>query len=523
MIEESRQAHNAVETTKIPLRYVAVVMATAVMSLTFGWLTLTTYPGMHADEAAYASLAQNWISTGNKWTTLDAGPFPGGRGQGTTVLGAVPTRLAIQLSGLSFKSIRAASFVAGLLLLGTVAALGNRLWTTLSGILAATLLATQPIFQIGSHLTRPEIWLAVFVILSLTLSIHGWKKNQPRWDLIAALLAVIAVDIHQNGIVFAIGLAASYFPRYGRQLFLQKNALAFAIPALTGAMWYIYRYRETFFPTSNEDIDILGASSSHALPILTTGPGQWALDEFVRYLMYFGNEPFAAFLFGIGMLYALTLHDENDRILLVWLISSVLTMMLLVSHKLETYLIPTMSILAMLTGRWMSHLIKQAGIGGRQLVAICFAALIFPLVLKLGTHNMDNQETLHAQLRSQVPCEHILGPNQYWFAFSNCEYRSWDVVNHYHHVQGSTFKESIAALQPNYVLIDDTVTAKLSYEFGRGGNTGSYYALPSEDYQSFIDTQTSLVTTLSVPGMRTVQIRKVHHPLNLSLNDDLRR
>ena len=166
----------------------------AVIALVGNVLTLTTYPRIHTDEPWYANLAQNWLTTGHRWTTLDMGPFPDGRGQGTTSLGTLPTRVAIQLWGLNLQAIRLPSLLAGLGLLGVAGASGTLLWSGRSGLLTVLVLALQPLFLTASHLARPEIWLALTALLALQCSLLGWRRKQALWDVTAALLTVLSLE-----------------------------------------------------------------------------------------------------------------------------------------------------------------------------------------------------------------------------------------------------------------------------------------------------------------------------------------
>jgi hypothetical protein len=67
----------------------------------------------------------------------------------------------------------------------------------------------------------------------------------------------------------------------------------------------------------------------------------------------------------------------------------------------------------------------------------------------------------------------------------------------------------MAAIRPDYLLIDDTVLGKLRADFDTGGTTGSYYAMPEADFERFLDEQTKIIGGINVPGYGTVQIREV--------------
>ncbi|MFC2015655.1 ArnT family glycosyltransferase [Chloroflexota bacterium] len=487
-----------------------LVMMTLVLAVSL--YTLTTFPTIHTDEPWYANLAQNWLATGNRWTTLDIGPFPDGRGQGTSILGAaLPTRIAIQLGGLNLRAIRLPSLLAGIALLAVVAATGHLLWPGRSGPLAALVLALQPLFLYGSHMVRPEIWVALLALMALGCSLLGWKRNQPLWDVCAALVTVVSLDIHPNAAVFAAGLAASYLARYGRTVWRQRNALAFAAIVFTGAAYYLFRrYGLWLTAPAPAGGRMPGIQGSHPIPILSRNPLHWILNEVVRYTSYFGHDQMGALLLGFAVAAAIRRRSQTDRLLLAWLLGSALGLMLLVSRSFELYLLPMVSVGALLVGNGMDRLLQHKDKWGRRAVLFTILVLMLPLLLMLPGASSDNDKVLQRELQESVPCARILGPNQYWLAFSDCEYRSFDLVSHYHHLHGLSVAEAMTEVQPDYLIMDATVEAKLQEDFRAGGDMMGYYALPQDDVERFLDDRTTLTRVLTVPGYGPIQIRQVH-------------
>jgi 4-amino-4-deoxy-L-arabinose transferase-like glycosyltransferase len=493
--------------------FVIFLLVITILVLAANAFTLTTYPVIHTDEPWYANLAYNWLTTGNRWTTLDIGAFPEGRGQSTTLLGALPTRLAVQLGGLSLQAIRLPSLLAGMALLGVTAAIGSLLWPGRSGPLAALVLALQPLFLMASHLVRPEIWLALVVMLALECSLLGWKRSQPLWDVAAALLTVLSLEIHQNGAVFAVGLAATYVPRYGRTVLRERNSLAFLGTSLLGALMYLCRSAgwlpRLFAAQSGVGSNMLGGATPHSIPLLSSNPLCWFLNEVARYAWYFGHDQMGALLLGFAVGAALRRRTGADRLLLAWLLGSAVAMMLLVSRTFELYLLPMISVGTLFVGRGMAALLQHPEPWGRRAMLFTLTVLMLPLPLMVSTNIYDPAE-LHRELRESVPCARILGLNRYWLAFTECDYRSFDVINHYHHTHGFSFEESMAALRPEYLVFDETIEEKLQENFGPGGDMIDYYGLPRAEFERFLDNHTTPLRLLIVPGYGTIQIRQVH-------------
>lgn len=139
-----------------------------------------------------------------------------------------------------------------------------------------------------------------------------------------------------------------------------------------------------------------------------------------------------------------------------------------------------------------------------------FTALMLPLLLIVGESIEDETRLLQRELRQSVPCGRILGPNRYWLAFTECDYRSLDVISHYHHIHGFSLEESMVAIRPDYLIVDETIETKLQEDFGTGGDMLDYYALPRAEFERFLDDRTTLVRLLIAPGYGTIQIRRVH-------------
>ncbi len=468
-------------------------------------MTLTAFPDIHPDEAWYANLALNWLETGKAWTTVDIGPFDGGQGMGTTLLGAVPSRLAIELFGLNLQSLRLLSFLAGIGALATVAVVGAQLWSWRTGCLAAAALALQTVFLVSSHMSRPEVWLLLAAMLALAASLVGWRREQPLWDALAAVLAVGSVEIHQHGAVFAVALASTYLARYGRRAWREPGALYFGVVAGLGGSLVLVR---TFGPGGQNAMSALGLGTSHSVPLFSSHPLSWPLKELGRYVAYFADAQLDALLIGLAVLLAVRRRTISDRIALSWLAGAAIGMMLLVSRVFIVYLLPMAGVAALLVGRGLAEVLELPGKWARQSVVLTVGVMLLP-VLAQAAARAEDPMALQLELREEVACGRVLAPNQYWLAFRDCDFRSFDQVSHYHHVHGHSIEEAMAAIQPDYLIVDESIQRKLGDDFGAGGDMYTYYQMPESEFQQFLDERTLLVHSVIVPGRGAAEVREV--------------
>lgn len=479
------------------------------LALLLSVLSLETYPDLHPDEAWYANLAKNWIETGDAWTTIDVGPYPDGRGQRTTTLGAVPTRVAVQVWGVSLRSVRLVSYVGGLAVLLAVAVLGRQLWSLRVGALAALFLALTPLFLAGSHIGRPEIWVALAAVTALSASVRGWQTRQPRWDVLGALLAIVSVEFHQNGAVFAVALASTYAARYGRSLWRRRSALAFFGISAVGGAAYLVRQRNVLLPGGTDGTGGLGIAASHALPVLSENPLIWIFREFSRYVRFAADDQLGALLIALALALAWHRSTAADRVTVSWLVGAALAMMLLVSRRFELYVLPMLCVAAVLVGRGFAEVLDRFSIWGRRAVFATLAVMLVPSFTLAVTGLGQDPTDIHRTLRATVPCERILAPNVYWLGFTDCDFRSFDQINHYHHAHGLTVSESMAEIRPAYLIIDRTVEDKLGEDFGAGGDMGRYYSIPRDEFEQFLDQHTTLVELIPTADHGTIQVRRV--------------
>lgn len=177
-----------------------------------------------------------------------------------------------EISGLSIPSLRLFNLLISLGLLAFVYRITSRHWNPQAGLMAASILAIQPLFAIQSVMILPEMMLAFFV----TGMIGAWFKRSWVWYI---LLGLGAVWTKETGIVVPLALMStrvlqSLFRKETTGLLADLALISaplvgfFAFLALQKAQlgWFLFPYHESL-------ID------------LTPGAVVFKLQEFVEFLL----------------------------------------------------------------------------------------------------------------------------------------------------------------------------------------------------------------------------------------------
>ena len=156
-----------------------------------------------------------------------------------------------EVGGLSIPSLRFFNLLVSLGLLGLVYRITSRHWNPQAGLMAASILAIQPLFAIQSVMILPEMMLAFFV----TGMIGAWFRRSWLWYVV---LGLGAVWTKETGIVVPLALISA---RVLQSLFRRESDglpadLAILSTPLLGFMaflalqkaqlgWFLFPYHES--------------------------------------------------------------------------------------------------------------------------------------------------------------------------------------------------------------------------------------------------------------------------------------
>ena len=227
-------------------------------------------------------------------------------------------------------ALRNFSALGGFVLIMVVFATARALRDALTGWIAAALLATNLLWLAVSHVVRQEIWLAVFVWLSVWLSLQARKRASGALALLAGLIVTLSADVHPLGALACVALgvwwiAQSRLKRRLLLLFILGGLIGTAsylvIHVLPDPTYFLAGVRDELFSYGAEGSTPLGAMIARHLNYLQSNPLEVALllgctlwglrQQEARWL--------GIFIGALMLLYALLVADPNLYYPMVWI------------------------------------------------------------------------------------------------------------------------------------------------------------------------------------------------------------
>jgi len=244
-------------------------------------LLLTTYPPAFIDEGWIAHVSWNWARTGAARDTMHLGLMPGFT-EGVLWLshGMLPQSLwgtvlwgtVFSVVGPGLLQARVVSWAFGVLLVAGTLWTASRLYDLYTGLLAALFLVVSWPFLVSSHLARPDVILAAWVMAGLGLAINALEGNRWWTHLLAGSVMGLSVTIHPNGLIFALSYFLLYLLTHRLRICRRPGAWLYAGGMVAGLAVYVavYVLRDI------EAFRTLSAfySRTHPAPLLTGNMGR---------------------------------------------------------------------------------------------------------------------------------------------------------------------------------------------------------------------------------------------------------
>jgi len=499
-------------------RWIAWVLGAATIAVMVSHLaTLTSYPPIFGDEAWYADAAWNWLKTGMNYDTMHSPDQlrTGYEWVRWPLLGNAPYLVSFAILGLGYFQARLVSWVFGALLLLVTFLVGRRTYGALTGVLAVLLLSLSPPFIQASRYARPDIFLAVVVMVAYGLV--TWALERNRWwaHLLAGLLLGLALDIHFNTIPLGLGLGVLYLAVYRRRLLRMPGTWLFAGGVLLGVAYYAAVH---ILPNPaiyvQEHITFFG--TTHALPIedLSVQTLLWSIrGEIARYDFYTHSLAFG--VIGASMAYLLVRGSRQDRNLLTFVGAVFVSFVLLVRSKHSEYAILLYPFFMLVVAEAFVSLVRARKGFDKERV---FAAGLLTLFLlssvqhyhrALADHRGYDYYAITDQIGSVIPeGARVMGMPHWWFGLSEeYDYVSGLTLTFYHRVRGYDLNGGLEALRPDYVIVD-------IYQWGLLVDENPYppgpglevYNLPKAEFVDFLATRGEKVLEIRDPWHVTLAV-----------------
>ena len=294
------------------------LVATAAL-VAFQLVTLTRYPVIHPDEPWFSNATWNWLTTGINFDTMHAGVLDqfGYEWVRRSFLGELPWLLSFHAFGLGFFQARLVSWLLGAVVLTAVWRIGNSLYGRPTGALAAFLLCASPAFVQASHETRQEILLVLVGLAVFALARRALDRDAAWLHLAVGVLAGTSTEIHQNGVLYIIGLVALYGVHHGRALFAQRGTWLCAAGGVVGICVFV-TIHVLPSPETYMKLNSFVLENSHGPPLFE-GPGailRGFVYELLRYKFNVDGLPLVVIASSFAVL--IWRREPSDRQLLAY-------------------------------------------------------------------------------------------------------------------------------------------------------------------------------------------------------------
>ena len=461
------------------------IFATCILalSLVLNLTALSIFPPPHCDESTYGSIAFELLRSGQFRSEMTGELF--GLNQYNSAVGRLwilGMALFIKLFGVRLLAARFYSLLGGIVVVWLSYLVAKELRGRSTGILAALLVSFSWKIFYAAHMARPEIWLAVSVLLALFWFIRrAPDMTQARESILAGIICVLPLEFHALGVFFLAGflVAAGYY--FGWISRSWRLLAGFAMGVVCGLLMWIAIH---FFPNPNlawmqwtRGLSQMDLVNSPSLLFSLREFGSWFAAQFIVNNRFLGIVE--TFIYLIGVVYVLRLRSKRGMIIALVGCGSLLAFALTPSQKSPQYAVVWVPLLSIL----FAHACASIGtdLAGRdrvlsnlqenwaQLILVMPVLAIFfagNLWLTMRYPRSGYEHTL-ALMRRHVPAGAvILGDPLWWWGFAEEGHYIGDwYLAVQAQVGGGIFdvREELERLGANYVILDDYVACTLAH------------------------------------------------------------
>jgi 4-amino-4-deoxy-L-arabinose transferase-like glycosyltransferase len=465
---------------------------------------LTRYPAVRPDEGWNANRAWTWLTTGQNTTTIDVGPRAAGQGNSAPAVATAVMMASLRLFGLGLFQVRLPSLLFGAILLLATFLIGRLLYDGLTGLLAELALGLSWVFLTSSHLARPDILLAAFVALAVVCGLWGQRSGRLWPHGLAGLLIMLSVEVHQNGLIFAVALGFAYLVTLGPTFWRARAFWVFLAGAFVGSLVFrsIYAMLASVLGIGSTQLvgynlsGGQGLAGSHRPPLLELTPTLFVqsllAEVYYRFAPVQNLLPMAVIV--AGLVYLLWRRSRADRVLLAFVGTVFLLFVLLLQNKTSEYTILLYPYLVVAAAAALTGLLASAR--GRTwrtalilLIALFLASSVFHSARLLWTHVRYSYRVVSEQVdRALHDQGRLLAMPTWWLAVPDRDFRSTVTLTDYHYLQGYTLTEALQAVRPDYLLVDELWRSRLVDEgyFPEEGMGRAVFFLPRQEFYDFL-------------------------------------
>lgn len=458
--------------------------------------SLTSFPPVFIDEPWIANAAWNWLQTGIHFDAMHSGTLDqfGYEWVRRPFIGDGLWSVTFSILGLGLLQARLVSWIFGILLLGVLVSVGRRSYGWMTGLLAAFLLSLSLPFLVASHYARLDIVLAAIVMAAYLFALKALDEDRWWAHFLAGLLLGLSLDIHQNGLIFAIGLAALYLSTYRLRFLRKRGSWLCALGGLVGVAYYLIVH---ILPNPDAYFDLYsfhmtGVQKPPVMALSLRSLLASACGEFGRYDFFTNNLTLA--LVGASIAYLLARHSKSDRRLLVFVGTTLAGFVLFVGNKTSLYAILFYPFFMLMIAEAFVSLMREGQRPNRGrvfaggLLALFLFSSAWHYVSPLQQSQKYDYYAITDRIEGMIPLgARVMGLPNWWLGLAGYDYRSSLNLTFRHIYSGQSLHEALAADRPGILIVDRDLRALLVAE-GAPPLEGAreYYKLPRQEFESFL-------------------------------------
>jgi 4-amino-4-deoxy-L-arabinose transferase-like glycosyltransferase len=499
---------------QIDLLVIAIVCLACLAVIFYHLATLTHFPPVLIDEPWYSDVAWTWLNTGRNFDAMHTG------GRDFAIwpyIGNLPLVISFYFFGPGLLQARIVSWVFGILLLVATALVGRRLYGTLTGLVSIMMLSISSPYLLSSHYYRPDIMLVAIAMFSFWLILIALEKNKWWAHFLAGALIIMAVDIHQNAVLFAVASGILYLFWYGKNILRTRGVWFFLLGGFVGVLYYMF---VVVIPNQSDFIKFYSFTlgTTHQLPLLSFDPLtilKSARAEIGRYRFFENSVDFAAIVASI--VYLTFRRKKEDRTLVVYTVTLLACFVLFVGNKEYLYTIYLYPFFMLMVA---AALVSLIDIKGKNIPQSAFFITFLCMYLVSNSYYMVQQLSRHQEydyyasvtmLQESIPDDaRVMGMPQWWFGLNERDFRSINSLTFLHFLKGDSLTQALFEIRPDYIILDNDLRDRLVEE-GYYKNEGfEVYKLPKREFEDFLGKYGEKVIEYFVPFHGRIDLYKIH-------------
>jgi hypothetical protein len=343
------------------------------------------------------------------------------------------------------------------------------------------------------------VGLLIFLLVVLAFDTERWWCH-----LLAGVLVTASLDIHPNGILYALGVAALHLLHYRGRILSSRGPRWAVGGALLGGIYYAVVAALTS-PSSFIGYFRFSLGVTHRIPLL-----EWSVVELLASAraeigrFHFADNRLAFVLIGAAIAYLAYRRRPTDKHLLAYLLALFVGFVLFVGNKHDIYAILLYPYMMIASAAAIVGLLRarETAAPGRvfllSLLGLTIFAEVFSLARTLGESSEYRYEAITDRIRQAAPHgSRVMGLPHWWLGLSDYDYRSSLSLSYYNVYQGYSLTEGLETIRPDILIVDDGWRGLLVDQGFFEAEGFGIFNMPREEFEGFLEARAERLTEFS--------------------------